>query len=114
MEKNTEVRYSGENTLEALITKIKSTFYLKDSNDLLKYTEMDLTDQQMAQVRENIGAGEPVDIDAVLAQAKESGEFDGRDGEDGYTPVKGTDYWTDADKAEIKSYVDNAILGGEW
>ncbi|MEE0896309.1 MAG: hypothetical protein U0L88_01595 [Acutalibacteraceae bacterium] len=35
-------------------------------------------------------------------------------GEDGYTPVKGVDYWTDADKAEIKSYVDEAILGGAW
>jgi len=29
-------------------------------------------------------------------------------------PVKGEDYWTDQDKAEIKSYVDEAILGGEW
>lgn len=29
-------------------------------------------------------------------------------------PVKGVDYWTDADKAEIKSYVDEAILGGAW
>ena len=33
---------------------------------------------------------------------------------DGYTPVKGTDYWTEEDKAEIKSYVDEAILGGAW
>lgn len=33
---------------------------------------------------------------------------------DGATPQRGTDYWTDADKAEIKSYVDEAILGGEW
>lgn len=32
----------------------------------------------------------------------------------GYTPVRGTDYWTEADKAEIKSYVDTAILGGAW
>ena len=47
----------------------------------------------------------------LLSQAKASGEFDG---EDGYTPVRGTDYWTDADKAEIKSYVDDAILNGEW
>ena len=39
---------------------------------------------------------------------------DGENGEDGYTPVRGTDYWTEADKAEIKSYVDEAILGGEW
>lgn len=38
----------------------------------------------------------------------------GKDGADGYTPVRGTDYWTEADKAEIKSYVDEAILGGEW
>ena len=36
------------------------------------------------------------------------------EGQDGYTPIKGTDYWTEADKAEIKSYVDDAILGGEW
>ena len=38
-------------------------------------------------------------------------------GEDGYTPVKGTDYWTAEDIAEIKTYcknyIDNEILGGE-
>lgn len=39
---------------------------------------------------------------------------DGTDGQDGKTPVKGTDYWTAADIAEIKSYVDEAILGGAW
>ena len=33
---------------------------------------------------------------------------------EGYTPVRGTDYWTEEDKAEIKAYVDEAILGGEW
>ena len=38
----------------------------------------------------------------------------GEDGEDGYTPERGVDYWTEADKAEIKSYVDDAILGGAW
>ena len=38
----------------------------------------------------------------------------GANGKDGYSPVRGTDYWTDADKAEIKSYVDEAILGGAW
>ena len=32
----------------------------------------------------------------------------------GSTPVRGTDYWTEEDKAEIKSYVDNAILNGAW
>lgn len=39
---------------------------------------------------------------------------EGKDGADGYSPVRGTDYWTDADKAEIKSYVEEAILGGAW
>lgn len=35
-------------------------------------------------------------------------------GANGYTPVRGTDYWTDADIATIKGYVDDAILGGAW
>lgn len=38
----------------------------------------------------------------------------GDTGPAGYSPVRGTDYWTEADKAEIKSYVDTAILGGAW
>ena len=32
----------------------------------------------------------------------------------GDSPVKGIDYWTDSDIAEIKAYVDDAILGGKW
>lgn len=39
---------------------------------------------------------------------------DGAPGADGHTPVRGTDYWTAADIAEIKGYVDTAILGGAW
>lgn len=38
----------------------------------------------------------------------------GEAGKDGYTPKKGTDYWTPTDIAEIKGYVDEAILGGVW
>ena len=41
-------------------------------------------------------------IDAVKQLAEEA------------IPVKGEDYWTPEDKAEIKAYVDEAILGGEW
>ena len=49
---------------------------------------------------------------AAELQAKaDAGDFNGADG---YTPQRGVDYWTDADKAEIKSYVDEAILGGAW
>ena len=35
-------------------------------------------------------------------------------GQDGDTPKKYIDYWNDEDVAEIKSYVDEAILGGAW
>lgn len=38
----------------------------------------------------------------------------GAAGAAGTTPVRGTDYWTEEDKAEIKGYVDEAILGGAW
>lgn len=36
------------------------------------------------------------------------------DGGTSHTPVRGEDYWTENDIAEIKSYVDEAILGGAW
>ena len=29
-------------------------------------------------------------------------------------PVRGVDYWTEEDKNEIKSYVEEAILNGAW
>lgn len=74
---------------------------IKPEKSIVKAT--DLTEEQKAQARKNIG------ITGTGADGK-----DGNPGEDGYTPQKGVDYWTDADKAEIKSYVDEAILGGEW
>jgi hypothetical protein len=49
-------------------------------------------------------------VNEALTDAKESGEFDG---EDGYTPIKGTDYWTEEDKQEIKTYIDNTIASIE-
>lgn len=35
-------------------------------------------------------------------------------GQDGYSPVRGKDFWTEQDKAEVQSYVNDAILGGAW
>ena len=84
------------------------------------------TAEEAAQIRQNKENIEKLDaekletsklpeaINDALAQAKASGEFNGEDGTDGYSPIRGIDYWTDADKAEIKSYVDTAILGGAW
>lgn len=34
---------------------------------------------------------------------------DGQNGQDGYTPIKGTDYWTNEDKKEIESYIDDKL-----
>ena len=48
----------------------------------------------------------PTAINTALAQAKASGEFDGADGK---TPVKGTDYYTEADKTEMVSRVLSAL-----
>lgn len=50
---------------------------------------------------------------AVKMSAGTTGK-DGEDGVDGKTPERGVDYWTEEDKAEIKSYIDAAILNGEW
>lgn len=35
----------------------------------------------------------------------------GDKGNDGYSPVKGVDYWTESDKNEIQSYIDSQIGG---
>lgn len=62
------------------------------------------------------GPAGPAGADGQPGEKGEPGQpgKDGKDGADGYSPVRGTDYWTEADIAEIKSYVDNAILGGAW
>ena len=91
MATNSEVKILGMEGTEQLVAKVKDIFSDKvDKNEI------------------------PSVINTALAQAKASGEFDGKDGADGKTPVRGTDYWTETDKNEIKSYVDNAILGGAW
>lgn len=50
-----------------------------------------------------------VAVNAALAQAKASGEFDGepgKDGQDGYTPVKGVDYFDGKDGSDGKDGQD--------
>lgn len=96
-----------------------------------------------AQVQESLDqlqrrAMDMEDLENALNEAKASGAFNGppgspgakgdkgdkgdrgaqgmpgSNGADGRTPVKGVDYWTDADKNEIKTFVEEAILGGAW
>lgn len=60
------------------------------------------------------------EIENALEEAKDSGEFDGPQGPqgpagaDGYTPVKGADYWTDADKDEMVSDVVAEVSDGDY
>lgn len=44
-------------------------------------------------------------VDYALAEAKASGDFDGADGEDGYTPQKGVDYFTNEDMEDVAQVV---------
>ena len=59
------------------------------------------------------GSEKSVEFTAPQGDTGETGP-EGPQGPKGDTPVRGTDYWTEADKAEIKAYVDEAILGGAW
>lgn len=38
----------------------------------------------------------------------------GENGEPGYSPVRGTDYWTEEDIQSMKDYIDDAIFNSEW
>lgn len=65
------------------------------------------------EIAKKLNASElPTAINTALAQAKESGEFDGPAGADGYTPVKGVDYYTDADRDELVQAVMSALPSG--
>lgn len=87
-------------------------------------------EEDIAEIKENGGTGGGGGEDgfsplATVTQTENGAEISITDvngttkaiitnGKDGQTPVRGIDYWTDADKAEIKGYVDEAILGGAW
>lgn len=65
---------------------------------------------QDEEIAKKLNASElPTAINTALAQAKESGQFDGAPGAKGDTPEKGVDYWTATDKQEIVSDVLAAL-----
>ena len=77
-------------------------------SNAVQTVEQSLTEEKKAQARTNIGALSTADVDTVLQQAKDSGQFDGKDGEDGYTPVKGKDYFDGYTPVKGKDYFDGA------
>lgn len=74
-------------------------------SNAVQTVDQSLTDDQKAQARTNIGALSTGDVDTVLQQAKDSGQFDGKDG---YTPVKGKDYFDGYTPVKGKDYFDGA------
>ena len=98
--------------IDAITVPTKLSQLDNDKGYITSYTETDPTVPDWAKsekkpeyTAEEVGAislaklGEAAET--VLRTAKESGEFDGKNGNPGYTPVKGTDYWTAADQAAI-------------
>lgn len=52
---------------------------------------------------------EDVDNGIKVTISLDDGQTDQFTVKDGYTPVKGVDYWTTQDQAEIKEYVDSRV-----
>ena len=84
-------------TAENGYTKIGKTFKVNRRNKPADYV---FTPVEQTTIEEIAAIAQSVRDDA------DAGLFDGKDG---YTPVRGTDYWTDKDVAEIKSYVDEQL-----
>ena len=87
--------FSG--TAENGYTKISKTFKVNRRNKPADYV---FTPVEQTTIEEIAAIAQSVRDDA------DAGLFDGKDG---YTPVRGTDYWTAKDVAEIKSYVDEQL-----
>lgn len=62
-------------------------------------------------------------VNSALEEAKNNGDFDGETGsvgpqgpagDNGYTPIKGVDYFTEADKAELVSMLKKSLTVETW
>lgn len=84
------VTYRGVDSIEMQNDQGETVPYFDDA---VRYVKQNLTDEQKAQARENIG---------IVGT-----------GQDGKTPVKGEDYWTEEDKTEMVNDVLAALPIGE-
>ncbi len=60
--------------------------------------------QEIVALRGEKGQDGTVAFDALTDAQKAS--LKGEVGEAGYTPVRGVDFWTETDKAEMRAYID--------
>ena len=98
-----------------------------DINDTHEFYVMNGKDGKDGQDGKDGDPGESITVQSVVESELDGGNNiitfsdgtsitikNGSAGSPGETPVAGTDYWTEADKNEIKAYIDEKILGGEW
>lgn len=76
----------------------------------LSYTAQEI-DEKLGQIDNKLNISDLApSIENVLIEVKNSGEFNG---EPGYTPQKGIDYYTETDKLEMVQAVLAALPDGE-
>lgn len=82
------------------------------SSDAVLFTPQELTTEQKTQARTNIEAVSAAEVNKAIEEIQltpgPQGE-PGKNGTDGKTPVKGVDYFTEADKAELVNSVVAAL-----
>ena len=86
-----------------------------------KVLESEAARENAEAAREGAEKQRQTDTAAAIQEAQEAAEIarnakgdkgdKGDTGEDGYTPVRGTDYWTDADKAAINADIAAQVAG---
>lgn len=98
---------SGDGSTQSADTKSTSTYDVQGA-EMSYYELRSLIIQQLQEVKRLFGQlsqkiESEVDeiVHEALTQAKESGEFDGKDGQDGHTPEKGVDYFTEEEVGSI-------------
>lgn len=112
-----DVKFEGNsNTFSAEMGQVNvvkqngATFYPEVSEDgTLSWTnDKDLPNPEPVNIRGKDGKDGAQGPKGDTGSQGPQGE-PGKDGANGYTPVKGKDYWTEADKSEIESYIDQQL-----
>lgn len=107
---------AGDMTSTVYDPQGKAQDIFKYAEDLLKTIDASsivFSDGQTWQQKYDAGEFKGKDGDDGYTPVKGKDYFDGEKGDPGYTPVKGTDYWTAADKAEMVADVLAALPSAE-
>ena len=100
-------RPANDHTMQVTVKDVDATGKIRGNTVGTTTPRADLSQSNPAKA--DYVLGKETFLNDALQVAKESGQFDGLPGEDGYSPVKGTDYWTNEDINEILADCDNHI-----